>query len=203
MTFADTFSYYAALVTIAIAPGPMMVLLMTRAASNDVLGAIGFSFGTAIGSLAVLSAVCFGMSVWLSEAPEILNYSKYLMLMYILWIAYGMWNKGLGLEQAQDKSASGFLLSAAAGFITCVSSPYMLVLFPLLLPEVLDVTHIMVPDFMIITSTTFLAEATAAAIMIGLAAQLRRLVQSDRAVLIMNRSLAAILVSVGGVMAFV
>lgn len=79
----------------------------------------------------------------------------------------------------------------------------MLVLFPLLLPEVLDVTNIMMPDFMIITSATFLAEATAAAIMIGLAAQLRRLVRSDRAVRFMNRSLASVLVSVGGVMAFV
>ena len=35
MGFVDIFSYYTALVAIAIAPGPLMVLLMTRAASND------------------------------------------------------------------------------------------------------------------------------------------------------------------------
>lgn len=99
MTFFDTFSYFTALVAIAIAPGPMMVLLMTLAASNDILGAIGFSFGTAIRSLTILSAVCFGMSLWITEVPDGLNYSKYLMMFYIFWAAYGMWNKGLDLKQ--------------------------------------------------------------------------------------------------------
>ncbi len=201
MGLVDIFSYYTALVAIAIAPGPLMVLLMTRAASNDILGAFGFAFGTALGSLAILSAVCFGMSVWLSELPEVLNYSKYLMILYILWVAYGMWRNGLDLNGDHAPSKNGVMLAMATGFLTCISSPYMLILFPLLLPEVIDVTTIVMPDFLLVTGVTFLAEATAAALMIGLAAQLRHLVRSPRAVRIMNRSLAAILVVLGGGMA--
>lgn len=201
MSLVDIFSYYTALVAIAIAPGPLMILLMTRAASNDLSGAVGFAFGTALGSLTILSAVCFGMSVWLADLPEVLNYSKFLMILYILWVAYGMWRNGLDLSREQTPSRTGAVLAMVTGFLTCVSSPYMLILFPLLLPEIIDMTTIVMPDFLLVTGVTFLAEATAAALMIGLAAQLRRLVHSPRAVQIMNRSLAAILVILGGGMA--
>ncbi len=201
MSLVDIFSYYTALVAIAIAPGPLMILLMTRAASNDLSGAVGFAFGTALGSLTILSAVCFGMSVWLADLPEVLNYSKFLMILYILWVAYGMWRNGLDLSREQTPSRTGAVLAMVTGFLTCVSSPYMLILFPLLLPEIIDMTTIVMPDFLLVTGVTFLAEATAAALMIGLAAQLRRLVHSPRAVQIMNRSLATILVILGGGMA--
>ncbi len=201
MSLVDIFSYYTALVAIAIAPGPLMILLMTRAASNDLSGAVGFAFGTALGSLTILSAVCFGMSVWLADLPEVLNYSKFLMILYILWVAYGMWRNGLDLSREQTPSRTGAVLAMVTGFLTCVSSPYMLILFPLLLPEIIDMTTIVMPDLLLVTGVTFLAEATAAALMIGLAAQLRRLVHSPRAVQIMNRSLAAILVILGGGMA--
>lgn len=201
MSFLDTFSYFSALVAIAIAPGPLMLLLVTRAASDDIRGAVGFAIGTALGSLTIVSLVCIGMNAWLSEVPEVLDISKYLMLAYILWIAYGMWSKGFALNSAKATTKSGFALAALAGFTTCVLSPYMLVLFPLVLPEVMDITNIVMPDFLVITFTTFLAEAVAAGLMIGLAAQLRRLGRDPRKMQIMNRTLAGVLALGGSWMA--
>jgi threonine/homoserine/homoserine lactone efflux protein len=198
MTFLDTFSYYLTLVTIAVAPGPMLLLLMTRAASNDVKGAIGFALGAAFGSLTIITVVCLGLSVWLTEIPEVLTYSKYLMLAYILWIAKDMWQGGFDMNGTVKTARSGFGLAVAAGFATCILSPYMLVLFPLVLPEVMDITAVVMPDFLIITFTTFLAEATAAALIVGLASQLRRLTRTARSAMIMNRSLASVLMIGGG-----
>lgn len=201
MSFADTFSYYITLITIAVAPGPMLLLLMTRAASNDIKGAIGFALGAAFGSLTIITAVCFGLSAWLTEVPAVLAYSKYVMLAYILYIAWDMWKGGFDTNGTVQERRSGFGLAIVAGFTTCILSPYMLVLFPLVLPEVMDITTVQMPDFLIITATTFLAEATAAALIVGLAAQLRRLTQTARAVLVMNRTLASVLVAGGGWMA--
>lgn len=201
MSYLDTFSYFLTLVAIATAPGPMLLLLMTRAASNDVKGAVGFAVGAAFGSLTIITAVCFGLSVWLTEMPEVLAFSKYVMLAYILWIARDIWKGGFDMNGATEARRSGLFLAVVAGFTTCVLSPYMLVLFPLILPEVMDITTIVMPDYLIIVFTTFMAEATAAILIIGLAKQLRRLVRSPRSMQIMNRSLAALLMSVGGWMA--
>jgi len=201
MHFADTASYFITLVAIAIAPGPMLLLLLARAASNDIKGAFGFAIGAAFGSLTIITAVCFGLSAWLAEFPAVLGYSKYIMLAYILWIAWDIWKGGFDLHGTTVAKRSGFGLAVAAGFTTCILSPYMLVLFPLVLPEIMDITQIVMPEFLIIAATTFLAEATAAILIVGFAAQLRRIAKSPRATLILNRSLAAILVAVGGGMA--
>lgn len=201
MTFADTFSYYITLITIAVAPGPMLLLLMTRAASNDIKGAVGFALGAAFGSLTIITAVCFGLSVWLTEVPAVLAYSKYVMLAYIFYIAWDIWQGGFDMNGTVQARRSGFGLAVVAGFTTCILSPYMLVLFPLVLPEVMNITTVRMPDFLIITFTTFLAEATAAALIVGLAAQLRRLIQTRRAVQVMNRSLAFVLLAGGSWMA--
>lgn len=201
MSFPETFSYFVTLIAIALAPGPMLLLLMTRAASNDVKGAISFAFGAALGSLSIITAVCFGLSAWLTEVPEVLAYSKYLMLAYILWIARDIWKGSFDMNASAQGPRSGMALAVAAGFTTCVLSPYMLVLFPLVLPEVMDITVIRMPEYLIITLATFAAEATAALLVIGLAAQLVRLVRSDKSMLVMNRSLASLLVMGGGYMA--
>jgi len=201
MSLIDLVSYFTALIAIAVAPGPMLLLLMTRAASNDIKGAIGFSLGAACGSIAIIALVCFGLSVWMAEVPAILDYSKYVMLAYILWIARDMWRSRADMTSEVTPQRSSFGLAILAGFTTCILSPYMLILFPLLLPEVINITAIKMPDFFIISATTFLAEATAALLVVALASQLRRLTRSPRSVMIMNRSLATILVLGGGWMA--
>lgn len=201
MTLPDTFSYFVSLITIALAPGPMLLLLLTRAASNDIKGAFGFALGAAFGSLTIVTAVCFGLSAWFTEFPAILVYSKYVMLAYIAWIARDMWKGGFDMNKNIAAKRSGFAFALAAGFTTCILSPYMLVLFPLILPEVMDISRIVMPDFLIITFTTFMAEAVAAILIVGLAAQLRHLIRTPKAATIMNRLLAFVLILGGGWMA--
>lgn len=198
MSVADTLSYFVTLVAIALAPGPMLLLLMTRAASKDVLGAAGFAFGAALGSLSIITAVCFGLSAWITEVPAVLAYSKYLMLAYILWIAFDIWNSDFDVTGEVKGRRSSLGLAVVAGFTTCVLSPYMLILFPLVLPEVMDITVIRMPEYLIIALTTFAAEAMAALLVIGLAAQICRFLKSKGNVLILNRSLASLLVAGGG-----
>lgn len=201
MLFADVASYFTTLVALAVAPGPVVLMLMARAASNDVKGAASFGVGSALGGVVVISAVCFGLSAWFTAVPEVLAYSKYAMIAYISWIAIGIWKGGFDLAGSSDAKPRSVLSSMGAGFLTCMISPYYMVLLPLTLPELMDITIIKMPDFLIAAVTTFLALTFGAALIVGFAAQLRRIAKSPRATLIMNRSLATILVTVGGSMA--
>lgn len=201
MLFIDIFSYFTTLVALAVAPGPVVLMLMARAASNDVNGAACFGAGSALGGLTIMSAVCFGLSAWFTAVPEVLAYSKYVMIAYISWIAFGIWKSGFDLSGGSDVKKRSALSSLLAGFLTCMISPYYMVLLPLALPELLDVTVIKMPDFLIAAATTFLALSFGTSLIVIFAAQLRRIARSARATLIMNRSLATILVVVGGGMA--
>lgn len=202
MNISDYTSYFLTLIAIALAPGPVVLMLMVRAATNDMLGALGFGIGFAIGGLAIITAVCFGLSTWLTAVPEVLEYSKYVMMAYILWLARGIWKGGFDMNGTCEIEKRGVLPSVGAGIATCIISPYMMILFPLVLPGMMDITTIEMPDFLIIALVTFLALVAGAAIIVGFAAQLGRLVRSPRHAGTVNRSLASLLVVGGGWMAF-
>ncbi len=201
MSYVDTFSFFVTVVAIALAPGPVALMLMVRSASKDVAGAMGFAVGFAIGGIIIISAVCFGLSTWLSATPELFAYSKYVMLAYMAWLAHGIWKGGFDMSGSYEAPRSSVYSSAIAGLVTCFISPYMMILFPLVLPEMMDISLIKMPDFLIIGVTTFLALLVGSSIIVCFAAQLRRLVRSPRSMQIMNRSLATVLMSVGGWMA--
>ena len=201
MSIADTFSYFTTLLAIAIAPGPVVLMLMVRAASKDTGGAVGFGFGFALGGVLIITAVCFGLGAWLTAVPEVFEYSKYLMIAYIVWLARGIWKGGFDMSSKCEIARRSIFSSVTAGLITCFISPYMMILFPLVLPELMDITVIKLPDFIIVGVVTFLALASGAALIVCFAAQLHRIARSARSTLILNRSLATILVGVGGWMA--
>ena len=198
MTFLDTFSYFVTVVAITIAPGPVVLMLMVRAASNDIKGAVGFGLGYSLGGLLIITAVCFGLSAWLTAVPEVLEYSKYVMIAYILWLARGIWKGGFDMTADCETKPATLLKSAGAGLMTCFISPYMTILFPLVLPEMMDIALIRMPEFLIIAASTFAALMFGASLVVVFSAQLRRLARSARASIIMNRSLASLLVMGGG-----
>lgn len=203
MTFVDCITYFLTHLALILAPGQMMLLVVARAASGDVRGAIIFSVGCTVGCILILSTVCFGMSLWMSDEPGLLAYSKYAMLLYFAWIAYGMWTKGVIAEDDGEVAKSSAIGAFLAGFIANMTSPYMMILFPLVLPEVLDIQAIEMPGYLIAVLSTMAAEVVGAIILIGGALQLRRLIRTPRAAQIMNRSLASILMIGGSVMAFI
>ncbi|MEP3299728.1 MAG: hypothetical protein ABJO27_25160 [Pseudoruegeria sp.] len=96
----------------------------------------------------------------------------------------------------------GLGASISAGVLTCFISPYMMILFPLVLPELMNITTIALPSFAVVTALTFAAISTGSRIIIFFAAQIGRVIKSQIAMRRLNRSLATLLVLGGAAMAF-
>jgi len=201
MAILDLLSFFVTIVALALAPGPAVLLIMVRAASNDIVGAIWFGIGVALGGVLIVAAVCYGLSAWMMATPEVFDYSKYVMLAYISWMAWNVWNGGFDMSSDCDTPPRSSRSALVAGFVTCFLSPYYMIILPLMLPEIADIQVIEIPEFLVLALTTFLALFAGAALVAGFASQLRRLVRSARSMEIMNRSLAMVLVFGGGWMA--
>lgn len=202
MSLTIATSYFIALVAIALAPGPVALIMLVRSAGRDIRGAIGFGFGFSLGGVLIITAVCFGLGIWLTEPPEFFNYSKYVMLAYMLWLAFGIWKGGVDLDAVKDTGGRSVLKAFIAGILTCFISPYMMILFPLVLPGLVNITHIQLPEFAIVASLTFVALLVGSFIIIVFAAQIGRLVRSEKSLRVLNRGLASILAMAGTYMAF-
>jgi threonine/homoserine/homoserine lactone efflux protein len=203
MSYSDAMSYFFTLIGITLAPGPCVLMLIVRSASKDVLGAFGFGIGYALGGVIITSVVCFGLGTWLTAVPEFFEYSKYVMMAYILWLAYGVWKGVFDLEGECPSKRRPILSSLGAGILTCFISPYMMILLPLVLTSLMSTTAIELPKFIILVVITFATIVVCSVFIIALAAQISRLVSSPRSTMFLNRSLAGILVLGGGWMAFV
>lgn len=201
MALLDLLSFFVTVLVLALAPGPAVLLIMVRAASDDFAGAIWFGLGVGFGGIVIIAAVCFGLNAWFPSSPEVFAYTKYFMLAYILWIARKVWNGGFNLSADCDAAPRSARSATLAGFITCFLSPYYMIVLPLMLPEIVDIRVIEMPEFLGLATTTFLALVAGAVVVAGFAAQLRRLARSPRSMNIMNRSLAVILMVCGGWMA--
>lgn len=203
MAYSDIASYFVTLIAIAIAPGPVALMLIVKSASKDISGAFSFGVGYALGGLLIISAVCFGLGAWLTAVPQTFAYGKYVMMAYILWLAYGIWQGGFDLADKCSTKRLPILSSLGAGALTCFISPYMMILFPLVLPSLMDITTIELPAFLIVALITFAALLAGASLIIAFAAQISRLARSPRSMMILSRCLASILVLGGSWMAFV
>lgn len=147
MIYSDLVSNFITLIAITLAPGPCVLMLIVRSASKDVLGAFGFGIGYALGGVVITSVVCFGLGAWLTVVPEVFEYSKYVMMAYILWLAFGVWKGEFKLESECTSKRRSVLSSLGAGILTCFISPYMMVLFPLVLTNLIGTTEIKLQVF--------------------------------------------------------
>jgi threonine/homoserine/homoserine lactone efflux protein len=201
MQFSDAVSYTIAMIAITLAPGPIALVLVARSASRDLFGALSFGLGYAVGGILIVAAVCFGLAAWLTAVPDVFILSKYVMLAFVLWMAFGIWKGGFDLSQDGDTRPVRLLPGFCTGITASLVSPYMLILFPLVMPELMDITRIEIPEFLIIAVLTFTARMAGVALLVGLAAQLCRLARSPGAMRALNRSLAGLLALGGGWMA--
>lgn len=198
MQFSDAASYFITLIAITLAPGPVALVLVARSAGRDIWGALSFGVGYAVGGLLIITAVCYGLAAWLTSVPQVFEYSKYVMLAYILWLAIAVWKGGFDLSEKCETKRPRLLPTFGTGIITCFLSPYMMILFPLVLPEMMDITTIEMPEFLIIALLTFCALLAGAGLIIIFAAQICRLARSPQSMMVLNRALAGLLAS-GGV----
>jgi len=202
MSISDVASYIVTLLAITLAPGPVALMLVVRSASNDVIGALGFGIGFALGGVIIISVVCFGLGSSLNVVPEMFEYSRFLMMAYLIWLARGIWQDGFDLESEYPQQHRPVFPAMGAGMVTCFISPYMIILFPLVLPSLMDITTIELPEFLVLAVTTFAALIAGSILIIAFASQIRRLARSKESMTILRRCLSCILVFVGGWMAF-
>ncbi len=202
MSYNDVASYTVTVFVIALAPGPVALMLVARSASKDVIGALGFGTGFALGGVAIIAVVCFGLGTWITTEPDVFAYSKYAMMAYILWLARGVWKGSMALDCNHTAAKRSVLPSLGAGMFTCFVSPYMMVLFPLVLPGLTDITTIELFEFSFLAALTFGALLAGSAVIIAFAAQISRLITSPRGMLMLRRGLSSMLVLGGGWMAF-
>ena len=184
--------YFVALVAYAASPGPLMAVLVARSLGNDWKGATVFAAGLCFGEIIAVIAVILGIGIWAQNEPELLSIAKYAGVVYLLWLAIRMWNDRAGVSSAQLRKV-GWLTSACAGLILCLSNPATMLMQMLLLPIVAPKGIVSLQHTGLVVLVTFAAFGIVFFGTIPLARQFNRIISSPGSTAMLNRMAAGVI----------
>lgn len=197
MLFSDATVYVTTLIAITMAPGPLILMLMVRAAGNDTKGALGFGLGVAAGDVLVILLICLGLGTWLTASPAIAQFGNVALTAYLGWLAIQIWRGTFDLSGAETRPHAGVASSFMAGAGTCLISPQTLALYTLLLPRLMNVETASTTEFLSITALTFVALTVCFGLVIFCSTHLRGFLSSAANVTLVNRTLSCTLAAAG------
>ncbi len=70
MAFADLATYLALLISLSLAPGPFMALVIARSMAGNVAGASALFLGVALAAVRVAAQVAAAMMIWTMTFPS-------------------------------------------------------------------------------------------------------------------------------------
>lgn len=190
MDYAAWSTYFVALAALTAAPGPIIAVLIARAVSRDGRGAVAFATGLCLGDVIGVCAVALGIGVWAEAKPELFAVVKYLGIVYLLWLAVGIWNARV--EPARTK-AHGWVASAGAGAALCLGNPATFLIYMLLLPNVAPHGIAGIGHLGLLLLVTFAAVAVVFFGAIVLATQLNRVIASPSSSVLVSRITAVVI----------
>ena len=193
MTLTGFLTYTLALGIAAAIPGPGVIALVARALGSGFRSTLPMLFGLALGDVVYLSAAVLGLAYIASSFGTVFMVIKYAGVAYLIWMAVSFWRQGVTAEKVAAQTAGDALSSFFAGFMVTLGNPKVIVFYLALLPTFLDLSTVTPVDFAVLIVLTFAIIVAVLIPYIGLAGRARHMLQSPRALKVMNRIAASFL----------
>ena len=193
MTLTGFLTYTLALGIAAAIPGPGVIALVARALGSGFRSTLPMLFGLALGDVVYLSAAVLGLAYIASSFGTVFMVIKYAGVAYLLWMAVSFWRQGVTAEKVAAQTAGDAFSSFFAGFMVTLGNPKVIVFYLALLPTFLDLSTVTPVDFAVLIVLTFAILVAVLIPYIGLAGRARHMLQSPRALKVMNRIAASFL----------
>jgi len=193
MTLTGFLTYTLALGIAAAIPGPGVIALVARALGSGFRSTLPMLFGLALGDVVYLSAAVLGLAYIASSFGTVFMVIKYAGVAYLLWMAVSFWRQGVTAEKVAAQTAGDAFSSFFAGFMVTLGNPKVIVFYLALLPTFLDLSTVTPVDFAVLIVLTFAILVAVLIPYIGLEGRARHMLQSPRALKVMNRIAASFL----------
>ena len=155
MSFDVWLAFVAASTVLLIIPGPTILLVLSYALSQGRTVALATAAGVALGDLIAMTASLLGLGAIIMASATAFTVLKWVGAVYLVWLGYKML-RGAGhadapeLLSAPKRAARGIFGHAAA--VTALN-PKSIGFFIAFVPQFLDPTRAMLPQFAVMIAT--------------------------------------------------
>jgi threonine/homoserine/homoserine lactone efflux protein len=193
VTLTGFLTYALALGIAAAIPGPGVIALVARALGSGFRPTLPMLFGLALGDIVYLAFAVLGLAYVASTFGTVFIVIKYLGAAYLVWMAISFWRAGITTEKVSGEAAGSPLSAFLAGFMVTLGNPKVIVFYLALLPTFIDLSSVTPVDFMLLIILTFAVLIAVLMPYVGLAGRARHMLQSPKALKVLNRTAATFL----------
>lgn len=162
-------------------PGPSVAALVSQVLSRGARSVLPFLAAMWIGEALWLAAAVAGLAVVAERLHEVFVVVKWAGVLYLLWLAIGLW-RDPGKPEDESAAPTGGWRLFATGMALTIGNPKIMVFYVALLPTLLDVRAICVADWALLTAVQIGVMAFVDLSWVAAATGARRFLTSPRAV---------------------
>lgn len=190
---------------ISLSPGAGAIASMSSGLNYGFLRGYWTALGLQFGLLLQIAVVAAGVGALLAASEVAFTLIKWFGVGYLLYLAWRQWRAApMDMSAAPLGRPVGRPLSLVLrGFLINASNPKAVVFMLAVLPQFLDLTQPLPPQYLVIALTMVVIDLIVMAGYTGLAARVLRLLRSPRQQRILNRSFAGLFAAAAGLLTFV
>ncbi|AXJ04519.1 lysine transporter LysE [Pseudomonas fluorescens] len=200
MDLATLSLFLPACFALNMAPGPNNLLSVSNATRYGYRRACVAGVGRLLAFAGMISLAAAGLAVVL-QTSELLFYGiKIVGAGYLLYLAWQLWRANPAAEDAVAAPASGLLALARQEFLVAAGNPKAILIFTAFLPQFVDPTRAITPQFMLLGVLFLLLEWIAISAYAYMGLHMRRWFAEPRGKRIFNRCCAGLLSAAASVL---
>ena len=136
-----------------ITPGTPRIVIVSYSMKYGIKKCIWTALGDVTANIIQATLVIFVIGSFFSENSEFLNIFKWVGVVYILYLAYDLYNTSPKNINTYNVSSKSFFSFFKDGFLVAGTSPKAWMFFPLIFPQFIDFNSNYVVQFLILIST--------------------------------------------------
>lgn len=193
MSFSGLAVFALALAVAAGSPGPSIAALVARVMSRGVSDVLPFLAAMWVGEVVWITAAVAGLSAVAQTFASLFVALKFAGVAYLLVMAWSMWRAPVEPGGADLPAAREPWRMFAAGLLTTLGNPKIMVFYVALLPTLVDVGNIGVAGWAELCTIAVVVLAVVDGVWAFAAERARDVLRSRRAVRIANRTSASVM----------
>lgn len=196
------FLFAFALLIAAGSPGPSIAALVARVLSGGWRSVLPFMAAMLVGEIAWMTAAVVGLAAIAETFHWAFVAIKWAGIVYLIWLAWNMWNAPVANQQDADLIPKGRGWSMVlAGLAVTFGNPKIMIFYLALLPTLIDIATVTPADWSVLAVTMIVVLLAIDSSWVLLATGARRLLRTPSAMRIANRTSAVAMGSAAAVMA--
>ncbi len=205
MTLETWLAFLLACWIISLSPGAGAIASMASGLNYGFARGYWNAVGLQLGLLAQVGIVAAGVGAVLATSALAFSVIKWFGVLYLLYLAYRQWHAPVGnIEPSADPGNAGRPVELVLrGLVINASNPKAVVFMLAVLPQFLDVTRALLPQYALMAATMVVVDLIVMAGYTGLASRVLRLLRSRRQQRAVNRSFAGLFAGAAGLLALV